>query len=117
MPIDHQTFSEMTPSPLVQRRGVTIGGVYFIRGGDKIKIGRSGFVRQRFSDIQQLSPIRLQAVGFIRCDDTASAVELEKQLHDRFKKIWSHGEWFHETADLTAFMARRLSAWPPPIHQ
>ena len=75
--------------------------VYFIKGEEtnKIKIGVSKNVTSRFKTIQASSGENLLLMGWTRGD-----TKLEKEIHERFSNIRSHGEWFQETKELKNYI-------------
>lgn len=69
------------------------GGVYFIVGADKVKIGRTERtpVADRLERLRRFSPVALTLHRFVACPFPDAA---EKALHARFAGRRSHGEWF-----------------------
>ena len=64
--------------------------VYFIQSSNNlIKIGASCDVDNRFKELCKISPIPLTLLKTI--DGSLSD---EKELHEQFKDLHSHGEWF-----------------------
>lgn len=64
--------------------------VYFLRFENLIKIGYTEDVEFRCKALQAMSPVELKLVAVIEDVDS----KFEKELHKRFKKFRSHGEWF-----------------------
>lgn len=82
--------------------------VYFVRGGDLVKIGYSAHVSQRVDALRIGSPVPL-TLWYLRNGDR----ELERELHDRFADDRSHGEWFHVSDAITEFVADAWAQdWP-----
>src|SRR5688572_14726322 len=79
-------------APPPQRARTTARGVYFIQAahGGPIKIGVAGHVPSRFTSIQYMSPCRLVLLGVL----AGAGRDRERELHERFAGIRSHGEWF-----------------------
>jgi hypothetical protein len=77
-----------------------LAGVYFIRSGDKVKIGVSTNVPMRLKALQTMSAgdIELLVVA------EGSHPE-ESQLHARFAHLRTHGEWFRAEPELLEFIA------------
>ena len=77
------------------------GCVYFLQQdkGDPIKIGKAQNIEKRFSDIQNMLPVRLRVLATI-----PGGFELEGQLHKRFAASRLHGEWFRPTPGLLALI-------------
>jgi hypothetical protein len=78
--------------------------VYFVRADEygPIKIGYSATPRQRLSDLQNGSPHQLRLIGYIH----PGSYHLERQLHQRFRSLRLHGEWFDPRAPLINFIAQ-----------
>ncbi len=75
--------------------------VYFVRGGGFVKIGCSTNVAARFRAIRNTSPVPVELVGQMR----GGTLE-EGRLHDRFARDRAHGEWFRESPELLALIAK-----------
>ena len=75
--------------------------VYFIRDGDKVKIGYSGDPRRRMNNIKTHSPLELLAV-------IPGGTEREAKLHKRFSahRIPGAKEWFHFVPEIEQYIAR-----------
>ena len=63
--------------------------VYFIRGGESLKIGTATNITKRFDGIQSASPVKLQLVGMIH-----GGVNVEHWCHFHCRHHRSHYEWF-----------------------
>lgn len=88
-------------TPLTQPRSPTVRGyVYFIRGGDAIKIGYSVDPIMRLSQLQIGSSHTLELLGAIEGTE-----KTEGDLHEHFQDIQKLGEWFHADPDLLTFIA------------
>lgn len=70
--------------------------VYFVRDGDRIKIGRSRKFVNRLFSLQTGNPRPLQCEKVIKCNDYKSACALEKELHRKYKDYRILNEWFSE---------------------
>jgi Meiotically up-regulated gene 113 len=73
--------------------------VYFVRAGDRIKIGRAVDPAQRFRGLQVAHPEELSLVLTI-----PAHAELERAIHARFEHLQERGEWFRLEPDLVAFI-------------
>lgn len=71
------------------------GVVYFLAGGDKVKIGKSKEPTERLRAIQSMSPIPLKFVGHV-----VGYTRTERRLHEKWSAKRSHGEWFHYDEEL-----------------
>ena len=78
------------------------GFVYFIEGGDLIKVGYSVEPEKRIKSLKTGSPIPLTLLGYIR-----GTRALEGRLHRALASSWSHGEWFQATVRLRNYIANR----------
>lgn len=71
---------------------------YFIQADSgMIKIGKSTNPENRFAALKTASPGNLRLLGTIYQD-------IERELHEKFKKFRSHGEWFHPEKELRDFI-------------
>ncbi|MCC6824020.1 MAG: GIY-YIG nuclease family protein [Verrucomicrobia subdivision 3 bacterium] len=73
------------------------GFVYFIRGGDLVKIGWSTNPRLRLSQLQTASAERLRIIGV-----TPGTRGDERALHGTFASLRVRGEWFRACPGLLA---------------
>lgn len=92
-------------------------GVYFIECHAAIKIGYSNDVRGRLGDIAGAVPPTLNTapLGFIQCDDEATARALEEALHESFASIrFGQTEWFDGDESLRTFIRQHVDRWPAP---
>jgi hypothetical protein len=83
--------------------------VYFIEavGCDLIKIGVTRHMMwDRLRQIRSGSPVPVTVIGIIEGD-----AAIERQLHLRFRDLWSHGEWFRKADELTAYIAVTAKPW------
>lgn len=78
-------------------------GVYFIRCGQFIKIGKSTDFRKRFAALQIASPHDLTVVAFKACP-TYLLSQTEARFHRKFKRLHHRGEWFRLTPALERFL-------------
>lgn len=82
--------------------------VYFVRGGELIKIGWSRHVRSRVMGMKIGSPAALTVVAL-----ALGGWELEAVLHAKYSEYHSHGEWFRyegRLRELVDSLAARSSA-------
>jgi len=92
--------------PQQSKASPNIGSVvYFIEAptAQLIKIGTSWYVPGRINTLSTSSPIPLQLLGCI-----AGTFKAERKLHERFAQLRSHGDWFHATDELLAFIKALL---------
>ena len=75
--------------------------VYFVQSrlGGPIKIGLTTEPKQRLKQLQNGSPIPLQILGALRGDE-----KVEAAIHERFRKLRLHGEWFEPSMELVEFI-------------
>ena len=78
------------------------GDVYFIEAGDFIKIGISIRLSGRVREIKTHCPSPIKVIHHER-----GGRNFERELHRQFAHIRSHGEWFHKTPELLAFIESR----------
>ena len=75
--------------------------VYFLRAGPFIKIGKATHSpAMRVRELQTGCPYPIEVLHFLAGD-----VAMERKLHRRFAHCRAHGEWFHASASLLAFIA------------
>lgn len=84
--------------------------VYFVyaKAVNLIKIGRSAEPERRLDELRLLSPVELEIIGLV---DGGSRREAE--LHQKFARYRSHGEWFYATPEIRQFAWREtiLCLW------
>lgn len=79
--------------------------VYFLRAGGFIKIGKTtGHPDARVAELRTGCPFPIEVIGFI-----PGGLEDERALHRRFQAIRAHGEWFHATTELLAYIAEAIA--------
>lgn len=77
--------------------------VYFLRVGDRIKIGRSTNPGNRISALKTSVPARIEAFVVVR----GSPAD-EKRLHTFLRRFRTNGEWFKATEQVINTMLRCL---------
>lgn len=77
--------------------------IYFIRGGDLVKIGSAVDVQARLKALQTGSPVRLELIGAL----SAFAGE-EYEFHAELAKFRVHGEWFKATEPVLGYIDHLL---------
>lgn len=90
--------SENTPA-LPTDEDLPDGWVYFIRGGDFVKIGWSGDPDRRRDGLATGSPFELEVIGKV-----PGSVLDERAFHAAFAHLRANGEWFAAKPELIAFM-------------
>lgn len=75
------------------------GNIYFIRAGDKIKIGYSTRPLGRLKALQTSHPGKLELIG-----TRPGSREFETELHDRFIALHVRGEWFEAKQPLLRYI-------------
>lgn len=86
--------------------------VYFIRAGDKIKIGfarSESAVRSRYATIRNASPMPVVLLGAME-----GTVEDEHALHRRFQAYRAEGEWFAAEPAVLEVVAQAVEVTPAP---
>lgn len=80
---------------------LTEGFVYFIYAPevDRVKIGFTVNLKQRFKELQLGSPTALEMLTYVR-----GTFQLELAILAIFHKYRLHGEWFQAHPDLLAFI-------------
>jgi hypothetical protein len=75
-----------------------ITSIYFLSGGDLIKIGRSADADTRIRKLRASSPYRLEVL----CVRHNVRACVEVYLHTKFAKFRRHGEWFSDAPEIRA---------------
>jgi hypothetical protein len=75
------------------------GKVYFIRAGDKIKIGFSTRPLDRLKALQTAHPGCLEIIGIMH-----GAFSLEGRLHEQFSRYRIRGEWFRLSPEIVRYI-------------
>ena len=73
--------------------------IYFVEGGDLVKIGMAEDVPARVARMQTGSPIQLRLLGSMPGDR-----DVERALHRRFRDLRVRGEWFRRADELHAYI-------------
>lgn len=86
------------------------GNVYFAQpvSGGFIKIGWSTNPSSRGTSMQTFSPLKLQLLHFVQAN-----ILLERVLHERFRAVRQHGEWFEPVHGILE-QIERWRITPPP---
>ena len=70
--------------------------LYFIKGGDAIKVGITENVEQRLTGIQVGNPAKVELLHSISMSDE-EARQAESEIHRMFIKTNLSGEWYQAT--------------------
>lgn len=103
---------------LPPRRGdLDRSGVYFVKCGRHIKIGKAYDVLKRFPQLFHQAPdANFEPIAWIPVPDTLvrtySAVDLERKLHEHFAAERVIGEWFLDCPRLRTYIMRCAEPWP-----
>lgn len=83
--------------------------VYFVFNKDSnaIKIGIAKNVKNRLRSLQTSSPAKLELLATIKRENSRTAKELEKFLHDKFSSFWITGEWFEAQYELMNYIEQQ----------
>lgn len=94
----------------VRKRPRDGGEIYFIAGGDLIKIGYSQSATKRLGKMRTDCPVELKILHKEPgCRDT------EESLHRDFAASHVHGEWFRTTPELIALIEQKKIALLEPL--
>ena len=74
--------------------------VYFVRGGEHVKIGHTRNFAKRLGALANGSPVPLELIGAM-----PGGRDEERELHRRFAHLRGPGEWFRATGELLAFVS------------
>lgn len=102
-----EMFHSLHREKMLARRAEAVWRVYFMHAPvvRLVKIGATSSLNSRLLALQNGSPVPLTLLG---CLDGGK--EVEKSLHTQWAILRSHGEWFHETDDLMAFIRKAVCA-------
>lgn len=75
--------------------------VYFMKAGQRVKIGYTTGLKKRVADLQTAIADRIIVLLTIPGDQT-----LERLLHEKFAKYRLQGEWFDAGPEITLFINR-----------
>ena len=78
-------------------------GIYFVlaKEVDRVKIGRTVNIFERFSTMQTCSPVKLDLLVYF-----AAPVCIEKKIHARFASYHCHGEWFKYSGEIMSMVEK-----------
>lgn len=99
--------STATRAESVQARSLDVHGprargyVYFVRVGDRIKIGYSTRPTRRLLALQTANPGKLEILGTMW-----ATRDREREIHRQFKRLHVRGEWFMARSDLLQYIER-----------
>lgn len=79
--------------------------VYFIQAGQYIKVGRAKDVMSRLDQLKAGSPFPLTLLGAI-----PGSRKREIQIHEKFKHLRAHGEWFSRCPEIENYIRDTLQA-------
>lgn len=84
--------------------------IYFVYAAEvnRVKIGRAIKPFERMWGIKTNSPCEVTLLGVIVGDR-----EKEKQLHRRFKYLWSHNEWFVYGDEIREYVRTNARPYDP----
>ena len=74
--------------------------VYFVHSNNKIKIGYSTDIKNRMVAFNVALPDKATLLFLLK-----GGIELEAELHEKFKAHYSHGEWFNVDTEILAYIA------------
>jgi hypothetical protein len=86
--------------------------IYFIatEARDLIKIGSADDPWTRYLTLRSISPVPLVLVAMMD-----GGKPEERELHERFRLLRHHGEWFKADAELLNFIASAAVPWEAPL--
>lgn len=82
-------------------------GVYVVLCDRFVKIGRATHLERRLAGLQYANPHPIELQLFLPTETIADAIHLERDLHERFTHQRHGGEWFHDCAEIRAFIAQK----------
>lgn len=100
--------------PESKKKVPQVGYVYFLKGDDFCKIGRTVDLDSRITTIRPKLPFETELALVIETDDPTA---LEIALHDRFAAKRANGEWFALTDEDIAWIEISGREWWQGIQQ
>jgi len=82
----------------------TITYVYFIVCGKYVKIGISSRPKSRLYSVQVDSPFKCKLESTIKLKGKHEALELEKEIHNKFSHLNKRGEWFKYNKEIKDYL-------------
>lgn len=101
---DHDEISQAVQEAKDYRK-VKTGFVYFVRGGEFVKIGYASNAKNRVRDLQVNCPFQLSLIYSM-----PGTFQTEIGLHRRFKAHATSGEWFRWCDEIAEFIESMRSA-------
>lgn len=100
-PVDPRLTQERSPH-------VPKGGIYFMRAGDRIKIGFSTNPLDRFKQLQTSSPVDLELLAYL-----PGTFDDEREMHRLFGSLHVRGEWFQNHPAILRYVKLRTGGANP----
>jgi hypothetical protein len=91
----------LSPMRTRHKRHQKIRTIYFVRSGDKVKIGIAGDLDARLAKMRCDSAAPMELLG-----SRPGGLGEERALHARLSAHRSHGEWFHAAPEVLAEVTR-----------
>lgn len=105
---DHTYQPRSLPS-MTMEPGKTPGYVYFLKMGDKVKIGFTRRLYDRLLSLRTASPEEVEVLKVI-----PGTEQTERYFHHHFMPHRLKGEWFRLDGALAGFLAIKVSTDPSP---
>ncbi len=80
--------------------------IYFLDGGDLIKIGTTNNLTTRIADLRRMCPVPLELVLVIEGNR-----HIEAMIHQQFDHLRQYGEWFEKGDDLLEAINDKLAQY------
>lgn len=93
---DAQKFEAFEERERIRREQEKFGVVYFIRMGEKIKIGTTTNLSNRLAQL-------CLPMSVVMATEQGSKIR-EAELHEQFARYREHGEWFRAESELLAYI-------------
>lgn len=98
--VEHQCVSRVQPIAVPET-----AGVYIVRAGDRVKIGKAINVRNRLDSLQTSAPHKLELLVVL-----PGGLPEEAILHKRFAHLRVVGEWFRFDGELVEFVVESATS-------
>jgi hypothetical protein len=77
--------------------------VYAITDGSYLKVGVARHPHKRLKELSTGNASRLRLIGFF-----SGGFKLEKEIHNKFNKVRTNGEWMHPTKELIEYLNSQI---------
>jgi hypothetical protein len=84
--------------------------VYFIKAGQKLKIGKAKDPELRMAELQTGCPFEMRLMGTLKCKSDMHSHTVEQRLHRLFRREHFRGEWFNYYGHLPYVLSKIIKS-------